>query len=406
MSSPLRLRRLKSAYLSAYAGLPKTIWLLSATVFVNRAGTMVMPFMTLYLTRERGLSVHAAGGALALFGLGAMCGAYFGGRVADRIGPRWVMIASLLATGVGFQVFAFLSEPKAIVPAMFVLAFLMESYRPAASTALGQVTTPPVRARSFVLMRLAANLGMTIGPALGGFLAVRDYRWLFIVDGATCAVAAGLLWFFLSDALETSARAARESAKRPGQRRPLKDGPFLAFCGLKLFQAMVFFQLFSTWPLYFRNEYGYREDGIGAFFALNGLCIVFFEMQIVRALERVDRMKLIGFGALMICAGFGLMPWGGSRAWAVLTVLGWTCGEMSAMPISMAVVADRASDAHRGAYMATIAMTFSLAYILAPLVGTALYEHVGPDAVWHAIAVLGIALFFGFRRLSPLLRPD
>jgi MFS family permease len=397
------LRRLKEKYLAAYAGIPKAIWLLSATVFVNRAGTMVMPFMTLYLTRERGLPVRTAGWALALYGLGAMAGAYAGGRVADRFGPRWVMIASLIATGFAFQAFSVLSEPQAILPAMFALAFIMESYRPAASTALGQVAAPPIRARSFVLLRLAANLGMTVGPALGGFLAVRSYRWLFVVDGITCWIAAGVLWFFLSDALKSSAERAREAAKKPGQRRPFKDGPFLAFCGLKLIQAMVFFQLFSTWPLYFRNEYGYREDGIGAFFALNGACVVLFEMQLVRVLERFDRIKVIGFGVLLLCAGFGLMPWGDTRAWAVLTVLVWTFGEMMAMPLSMAVVADRASDAHRGGYMATIAMTFSLAYILAPLAGTAVYERVSPDALWHGIGILGIPLLLGFRRLSSRL---
>ena len=396
--------RFKDQYLAAYAGLSKPIWLLAATVFVNRAGTMVMPFMTLYLTREKGLPIRTAGWALSLYGLGALTGAYFSGRAVDRIGPRRIMVVSLVLTGIAFQFFAHLTEPDVILPAMFFLAFIMESYRPASSTALGQVAHPKVRARAFVLLRLAANLGMTLGPALGGFLAVHNYRLLFIVDGATCWVAAFFLWLLLSRDLDRSAEKAKErAAKLKGERRPFSDGPFLAFCGLKLFQAMVFFQLFSTWPLYFRNVYGYAEDGIGAFFAINGICVVLFEMQIMRAIERKNRLKLIGFGSLMICLGFGLMPWGDSKTWSVFTVLVWTFGEMIAMPLSMAVVADRASESHRGAYMATIAMTFSLAYILAPLLGTAVYERISPDALWHGITVLGIVLFGGFWLLSSRL---
>ncbi|PCI39908.1 MAG: hypothetical protein COB53_02315 [Elusimicrobia bacterium] len=397
-------RHFKNQYLAAYAGLSKPIWLLAATVFVNRAGTMVMPFMTLYLTSDRGLPVSTAGWALALYGLGALTGSYCSGRASDKIGPRRIMIASLVLTGAAFQIFARISEPSTILPAMFVLAFIMESYRPASSTALGQVAAPEVRARAFVLLRLAANLGMTVGPALGGFLAVRNYRWLFIADGVTCWIAAFFLWWVLREDLDNSAKRAKErGAKLKGERRPFSDKPFLAFCGLKLFQAMVFFQLFSTWPLYFHNVYKYREDDIGAFFALNGICIVLFEMQLVRMIEKSDRLKWIGFGSLLICGGFGLMPWGNSQAWGIFTVLVWTLGEMIAMPLSMAVVADRASESHRGAYMATIAMTFSLAYILAPLIGTAVYEY-NPNALWHGISVLGIILFFGFRSLSPRLK--
>ncbi len=397
--------RFKDHYLDAYAGLSRPIWLLAITIFVNRAGTMVMPFMTLYLTVDRGLPVRTAGWALALYGLGALAGAYCSGRAADRVGPRRIMIGSLVLTGFAFQVFAQITEPSTILPAMFVLAFIMESYRPASSTALGQVAAPEIRARAFVLLRLAANLGMTVGPALGGFLALRNYRLLFMVDGATCWIAAFFLWHLLSDDLDRSAKRAKErAAKLTGERRPFSDGPFLAFCGLKLFQAGVFFQLFSTWPLYFRNVYGYREDGIGAFFAVNGICIVLFEMQLVRLIEKLDRLKWIGFGSLLICAGFGLMPWGDSKAWSVFTVLVWTLGEMIAMPLSMAVVADRASESHRGAYMATIAMTFSLAYIFAPLVGTSIYEQFGADTLWHSISVLGVFLFLGFRLLSPRLR--
>ena len=183
-------------YRAAYAGLPREVWLLSLVLFVNRAGTMVMPFLTLYLTSQRGMSEAAAGRMLSLYGVGGICGAYLGGRLCERIGAmRLQTIGLFLAAPCYFLVGQWQSWPG-IAASILALSVLNEAIRPANATALTKLTTAANRTRAFSLQRLAANLGFSFGPAIGGFLAEFDFQLLFIVDALSTFFAAAALFCF------------------------------------------------------------------------------------------------------------------------------------------------------------------------------------------------------------------
>ncbi len=202
----------------AFSGIPIAIWWLSATQLVNRIGTMAIPFMTLYLTQKLRFSIEEAGFIMMFFGVGTIFGALLGGRLADRLGYRPIMIGSLALNGLGFLALLPLTTFWAISFGVFVLSIVAEAFRPAASMSIARFSTSDTRMRSFSLYRLAINLGWAVASALGGLLASLDYSLIFWVDGVTCIVSAVFLYFLfqkMPETLEAETAPATASFEKP-----------------------------------------------------------------------------------------------------------------------------------------------------------------------------------------------
>jgi predicted MFS family arabinose efflux permease len=395
------LGRIVGTYRAAFSGLPRAVWIQALATLVNRSGTMVLPFMSLYLTTKLGFSIIAAGQVLSLYGIGAIAGSWLGGTLSDRFGPVRVQVASLAATGAGFLVLSHFTGRLAVSLAVFGLALVAESFRPALFTAIARGSQAVVRTRSLALVRLAVNLGMSVGPAVGGLLAVHHYGLLFVADAATCWAAALVLGLGAAETERREWAPARPSGPMPS---PWKDGPYVAFLAVMVVLGTVFFQLSSTMPLYFREHYRMAEDSIGMLLAINTVIIVAVEMVLLRALEHRDHLLLAGLGCLLVCAGFGLLPLGSSRAFAALTVVVWTAGEMLSLPFTNSVAADRAPAAASGRYLGAYSLSFALAFVLAPAIGTSVYGRFGPGALWAGVAATGAVLFAACVGLAPRFR--
>jgi len=390
------------AYREAFSGLPRDVWLLAGAMLINRSGTMVLPFLGLYLTHELGFSTAAAGRVLSAYGLGAVAGSFVGGWLADRVGAIRVQQASLLGAGLGFVVLGRLGGDVAIAVTVFLLSVAADAFRPATFAAVSAYSAVAVRTRSLALVRLAANLGMSIGPAVGGLLAVHHYELLFWVDAGTCWLAAGMLAFAFAGRVRGGSHAGGSDAARHGS--PWRDLPFVAFLVLVALLATVFFQIMSTLPLYWREHLGLAENRIGLLLALNTVIIVLVEMVLIRSIERRDHLKVIAVGAFLVCLGFALMPLITSVAWVALTILVWTLGEMLSLPLSNAFATLRGGSAGTGRYIGAYMLSFSSAFIVAPLAGTAVYQRWGAEVLWLGCGVLGVVLLAGFAGLGAALR--
>jgi len=388
------IRSLRDLYRSAFAGLPGPVWALAAVTLVNRAGTMVLPFLMLYLTTQRGYSATEAGLALSLYGVGAVGGSVLGGRAADRIGSIRTQGLSLVLTAATFFVLGGLRSRAAIGAAILTLAVVGEAFRPASATAFAAASDAGNRVRAFALSRLAINLGMTVGPAAGGFLALLDYRWLFWADGGTCLLAAAVLWL-LFRRRPHPASAVREPVATTG-RSPWSDRPFLAVCLLNTLLLTVFFQLVGTFPLTLRALFRLTEERIGLLLAVNTVLIVLFEMVLAHLLARFDPLRVVAIGSLFVCIGFGALPLGSGAAYAVFTVMIWTVGEMLTIPFAEGYVANRGETGRRGMYLGLHNVSFAVAFVVAPIAGTWAFERVGPIRFWAGCGALGPLLCAGF----------
>lgn len=390
-----------AAYREAFSGLNRAVWLLALTTLVNRSGTMVLPFLILYLTQKQGFEPTDAGKALGIYGLGGVLGSYLGGWLCDRMPPRRVMVATLALAGVGFLVLGRLDARPAILVTIFLLAIVGEGFRPANAAAVADASPPELRTRAFTLNRLAINLGMSLGPTIGGFLAMIDYSWLFVVDGVTSLFAAAVL--FVAFHAEDRKGGEAQPAAAPG-RSPWRDRPFLAMMALFFLLALITYQMISTFPLTLSDLYGFREGTIGLVMAVNTVLIVLFEMVLVHRVGSLDPLRLVGIGGLLFGVGMALLPFGIGLDWgfayAAFTVVVWTVGEMLAFPFSAGAVANRADESNRGLYMGLYTLSFEGAWVFSPIVGTWVYQTWGAKTLWLGCGAVGVILLLGFYGVS------
>jgi predicted MFS family arabinose efflux permease len=406
-------------YREAYAGLPRDAWALSFILFINTSGTMVIFFLTLYLTRHLGFTVARAGQALSAYGLGMLVGNLLGGFSSDRLGPRATQRLSLALSGITLIVLGFCRDFPAIVLFLFLYGVFAAVLFPANASALAEICSPEIRSRGFVLSRLANNLGATIGPVVGGFLAGRNYGLLFWVDGATC-LAAALAFFVLfptrlsrttrsskmtwssqtSQTAERRSRTALVPVSRPKPFAWRKDETLISVLVLTIGISAIFIQFFGTYPLYMKTVYGFSENLIGPLFAVNTVLIVLFQMILTHSVERFRRPRVAAAGVLLLGLGLGIMPFGRGLFYAALTIAVSTFGEMLIMPTLVTMISLRAPEGGQGRYQGLFGLAFALGAIVGPAAGTRIYEKSGGMVLWLCAAGLAAALALGFMILD------
>ncbi len=387
-------------YRNAYSGLSKQTWLLSLIMLINRSGTMVIPFMTLYLTSaEMGYSVGDAGIVFGLFGAGAFCGAWLGGRLTDKIGFYPVQLFTLTIGGILFMILGQMKTYPLICTFTFLLSFFNEAFRPANSTAIAFYSKEENRTRSYALNRLAINLGWAVGSGIGGFLANINYELLFWVDGFTNIGAAILLWLLLKPANYKAPE--KRKIDDPIIQSAYKDKTYMFFALITMLFACCFFQLFNNLPVYFSKELHFSKPFIGILMAVNGIIIALVEMVLIYKLEgKRNNMTYIAMGVFIVGLSFLLlnMP-GASVTVAISMIVLVTFGEILSMPFMNSYWIARTQPSNRGQYAALYTMAWSAAQTLGPIGGAQIAEHAGFNILWWTVGGLSIIASFCFWKL-------
>lgn len=386
-----------SRYRSAYAGLPVEIWLLAAVLFVNRCGSMVLPFFTLYLTSELHMSESSAGRMIGVYGIGAVLGAYLGGRLSESIGAVRVQTIGMLLAVPLFLIIPLWESWQGIAVSLFALSVCNEAVRPANAVAITRLTNLENRVQAFALQRLAANLGFSFGPAIGGILATIHFGLLFLVDGVTTLAAGLVLLAYFR--LRRYHNASSTQSDSPDSGSPARDLPYLVFLGLCLIQLIVFCQFGSTYPLYLQDHYHLTKPQIGMMFSVNTVTIVIFEMVLIDAIRQWNYLRTIAWGSLLTCLGFGILPFGTSGLFCVFSMLIVTFGEMLVFPLSTGFVSSRSPRGSEGRYMAWYSMTLAISSVVAPVVGAAVYQ-VNQELIWLVGGMIGFVCLGGFSVLA------
>lgn len=359
-------------YKSAYKGLSRETWYLSLVILINRSGTMVIPFMTMYATQKLGFTITRAGFIMSFFGIGSIIGSFIGGKITDIIGFHKVQLAALFSGGVMFIVIGYLNTYISLCIGILLLSILNEAFRPANAAAVAEYSLPENRTRSYSLNRLAINLGWAFGGTVGGLLAARNYHALFWVDGLTNIAAGILLIFVLKNPPYVKTRLLKTAvANMPQAKSAYRDTQYLAFIALTVLFAFCFFQMFTLMPVFYKRQLHISEDKIGLLMALNGLLIAFTEMFLVYKLERRQNpLRFISYGVWLVAisyVAFNLLK--GGLMLALLSILIITIGEMLSMPFMNTYWISRSNESNRGQYAALYSMAWSTSQVAAPSIG-------------------------------------
>lgn len=383
------MKTLFKNYLSTFDGLSKEVWWLALITFINRAGTMIIPFLTLYLKDDLKFTIIEVSWIMAAFGLGSVVGAWLGGKLTDKIGYYKVMVRSLLSTGLLFIALQFLNTFASLCIGIFLVMVVADTFRPAMFVAMSVYSKPENKTRSVTLIRLAINLGFSAGPAVGGLIITTlGYSGLFWVDGITCILATILLIKVLNPRVSKPI----DNIKVENPISVYKDKPFWIFFLAMVIFGVIFLQYFSTMPLYYKEVHGLSEFQIGILLGLNGFFIFLLEMPLIKWLEQTKYSKIgltLG-GLLLTVVSFYLLnltSWIGILAIGMLFV---TVGEMIGFPFSNAFVMDRAKKGKSGEYLSMYVMAFAIANVFGHSGGLRLVASVGYDNTWYIMGGLGI----------------
>jgi MFS family permease len=372
--------------------LPRKIWIHFAATLVNRMGTMAIPFLVLYLTKDIGFTAEHAGLVLSLYGAGSLVVSPFLGRLADRVGHVRMMKVSLTSSGLVMLAYPLAHSPGAIAAVTLALAVTAEGFRPASLSVLTDIAPPEQRKAAFAVNRLAINLGMSVGPAVGGYLAEISFPAIFRVNGTTSLLAYVVLALTGFKVAEHALTAGREGAPAPGSaprsRPAYKDAQLLAFLAASVPLAAVFFQHEGALPLDVVRDLGLPASFFGWMFTINTVLIVFFEVQLNLKTAHWPHRKSLFMGGLFIAVGFGSMAFCRTGPAIAMTVVVWTIGEMILLPTMSNVVAELAPHDRRGEYMGLYSMSWSIAFAIGPWLGTFALDRFGRVALWGGAFVV------------------
>ncbi|APY09136.1 MFS transporter [Winogradskyella sp. J14-2] len=386
------MKKLYTNYIESFTGLSKEIWYISLISLINRAGTMIIPFLSLYLTDNLDFSKDDAGWILAFFGIGSAIGGWLGGKLTDLFGFYKVMVFSLLITGFSFIGLQFISSFWGLCFAILFIMSVADSFRPAIYVSIKAYSTPENQTRAIGLIRLAINAGMAVGPTAAGLIIVsQGYNLLFWIDGVTC-ISAIILFKYLVKEPEKKIAKITEDVVTKAKNIVYSDTTYWIFIVICFFMGMTFFQLVVTMPLYYKEVFSLNEFQISLFWIINVGLIILLEMPFLNFLEKqlIPVTKHILTASLLMSLGFYLLFQNFWFGILIINMILLTVGEMLGFPYTNRFALSRAKEGFEGSYMALYAIAFSVSHIFSSKIGLTIVENYGYQINWLVTGTYGL----------------
>lgn len=394
--------KLFNSYINTFKGLSREAWMLSIVMLINRSGSMVLPFLGVYMTDHLKFSLENTGIVLSFYGIGSVLGSWLGGFLTDKFGEYYIQSWSLFLSAPIFIIMPFFSSVEMMALLIFLQSAISDTFRPANSVAITKYARPENLTKAFSLNRMAINLGFSIGPALGGILSGISYNFLFIVNGIG-AVTAGIIYVIFFRRRNKIFREKKKSEptktiEKTVTKSPYKDYPFLLYSFLCAVFAVCFFQFFNTIPLFYKDVAKLDQSTIGFILGYSGFIIVLLEMPLVSLAERVLKIpQILSIGIIMSGVSYLLLLFGSNIPLLLLSMSILSIAEIWVLPFMSTVTALRAERGNKGAYMGLNGIAFSFSFIFTPFLGTYVVSHFGFDSLWigsFAILMVTASLIF------------
>ena len=401
-----------------YLDLPRPVHVLCIGSLINRAGSFVLVFLTIYASEKMGWGVSFAAACMGVFGLGSTVGTMWGGQLADQLGRRNTMLLALFGGAASLLLLSSLTNRWAFMLAVGLFAFVADMYRPAASAMIADHVPVHRRPHAFALMYISINLGFAIAPPIGGLLAEYSFAWLFWGDAITMVAYGCIILAVIPESRPQShtrpdrtSQGVRENDRaivdvdgnqisfRDAASRIASDKTFVWLCVSCLLMALVFMQAVSTLPIYLRQS-GFSNLEYGLLMSVNGIMIVVLQLPVTHWLSRFNAMSVVIVGGILIAIGFGLTAVSTNIAFIALTIAIWTSGEILQAPFKQSIVTDMAPPELRARYIGLFSVCYSSAMTIGAPIGGLVLSRWGPTALWlstFAIALLAVSVYVAIR---------
>lgn len=377
-----------------------------AATLVNQIGNMAFVFLVVYATQHLHLTLMQGSSAFAIFSLSTLLTSIFVGNVIDRFGAGRMMIGSVWLNGVVLLSIPFIYHFHALLFMCFLWGIFYGVFRPASQTFVSLLATEGMYKLIFSIYRLSINLGMSIGPLIGGFLAVHSYRAIFFVNGVANMLAGMILLLGLLGSASLTHESPHEHKKILSLKWVKQDAVLRLFLIAVVPISMVFFQHESTLPVYLKQDLNLPLSFYGLLFTINTLLIVFFELLLNIAILHWTYRTNFMLGSLLITVAFAAICFATTRLEIIIIALTWTLGEMIFYPSASSYIAEIAPAHQRGSYMSLFYMSNNFALFLGPWTGAVVMQQWGGATLWLVCGVCGLVSVAIFHFLAEPGRRD
>ncbi len=403
------MNKILKIYIDAYSGLSKESWMLAIVMLLNRMGSMVLPFLGIYMISELDFKLEESGLVLSCFGVGSVFGSWLGGWITDKIGNFKVQAISLFLSAPLFLILPYFKTVESFAIIMLILSSVSEMFRPANSVAITRYAKKQNITRAFSLNRMAVNLGFSIGPSLGGFLSYYSYDLLFYCNAAAALIAGIVFVAFFKGRKERNSGQNEENIERTTivkERNAYLDFPFILFNLVCVFFSVAFFQIMNTLPLFYKDVVHLTQAEIGLLMGFSGILIVLFEMLLIHCTEkRFSITQLLVFGSLVTAVSYFIFTINHTLGFLYLAIGMMSIGEMLVLPLMSSVTAFRAQKNNRGAYMGLNGMSTAFAFIISPFLGTHIATTYGFNTLWVITSIILVLVALGYQFFTKPLLP-
>ena len=383
---------------------PRQFWILVLCTFIDRIGMGIMcPFLMLYVTRKFDVSVAQAGVFLGLFSLADAVGRVLGGALTDRLGRKLMLILGLAASASTSLLMGWANSIELFYGSALIVGLFASTGTPAQQAMIADLLPEERRSGGFGIIRVAFNLGVTIGAALGGLLAARSYTLLFISDAVISLLTAGIVILMMHETRPVPGRAgpAQTTARASGGYLDvLRDATFMLFIAANVAMMCMYRQSNTTLSVYLRDVHSVSEQGLGILTSFNAALVILFQFPISRLTDRYRPLIVIAAGTVLFALGFSMYGWASTYVLFVVAMAIITVGEMFVAPTAQAVAAQLSPEDKRGRYMGVFGFSWTISTAIGPFLAGLIMDHADPRLVWYAVGLAGLMAAGSFALLQ------
>ena len=388
---------------------PRQFWLMFVGMLISTIGSsMIWPFWLVYISDKLDTPMTVAASLFTLNSFLGLTSSFIGGPIIDRLGRKWIMIASL---GINGLAYIFLGNANTFFQFAILLGItgsVNPLYRVGADAMMADILPPEKRIDGYALFRLSNNLGIAIGPAIGGFIAASSFTLAFYLAAFGMITYCILLILFARETLPSKTnmdRDERNLKKAPREKLGgylpiIKDYPYISFISSFTLVSMCASLIWVLLPVHATENYAVPMQKYGFIPTTNAIMVVTLQLFITRITKRYPTLSVVTVGAFFYMLAVGLVSimngfWG---FWICMVIM--TIGELIIVPTSSTYVANRAPVDKRGRYMSLYALTWGVASGIAPVLGGFLNDSYGPTAIWIGGGIIGLLSVIAFSTLD------
>jgi MFS family permease len=394
------LPRRLAAMFSMYRGLPRPIYTLFLAEVVNGVGIFVFPFLTLFLTKRLGMSEAVAGNFMLIASIAYIPGTLIGGRLADRLGRKKVMVASQLLSALMYIPCGLLGN-SAMIPWFILASLFFDGVTDPARTAMyTDYTKPENRQAAFSLVYLGHNLGFAFGPLIAGFLFNSASSWLFWGNALAIFAAVSLVIFLVPESQPTKEEidasigsGSTEEAHEGGLLSALASRPYLiVYTLITTLYGFVYAQHRFALPLQTEALFGASGASLfGALMTLNAVLVILLTTLVVKLTKHRAPVWCVAASGLLFAAGFGMIGLATTPILLYLSTSVWTLGEIVNATNDGAYVANHTPMSHRGRFQSILPIIGGTGFAVSSSIVGGIISRKGLGPVWPLLGIVAVA---------------